>query len=50
LQHARTAILESAAPLSTVAISCGFYDQAHLTRAFRRQYGITPARLRGRFT
>lgn len=49
LQHARTAILQSAAPLSRVAVSCGFYDQAHLTRAFRRRYGITPARLRVRF-
>ncbi|HLJ50924.1 MAG TPA: AraC family transcriptional regulator [Bryobacteraceae bacterium] len=49
LQHARTAILESDTPLSRVAVSCGFYDQAHLTRAFRRQYGITPARLRRRF-
>ena len=48
LQHARSAILESAAPLSSVAVSCGFYDQAHLTRAFRRRYGITPARLRRR--
>lgn len=46
LQHARTAILHSAEPLSSVAVSCGFYDQAHLTRAFRRRYGITPARLR----
>lgn len=49
LQHARTAILEGATQLSSVAVSCGFYDQAHLTRTFRRQYGITPARLRGRF-
>jgi AraC-like DNA-binding protein len=46
LHHARAEILQSAAPLSNVAVSCGFYDQAHLTRAFRRRYGITPARLR----
>lgn len=46
LQHARTAILDSAESLSVVAVSCGFYDQAHLTRTFRKKYGITPARLR----
>jgi AraC-like DNA-binding protein len=48
LQHARSAILGSSEALSRIAVSCGFYDQAHLTRSFRRQYGITPARLRGR--
>ena len=46
LQHARSAILESPASLAAIAVSCGFYDQAHLTRAFRRQYGVTPAKLR----
>ncbi len=50
LQHARMEILEGAAPLSSVAVSCGFYDQAHLTRAFRRRYGTTPASLRKRFS
>ena len=48
LQHAREAILESEAPLSGIAVSCGFYDQAHLTRRFRRRYGMTPGMLRRR--
>jgi len=48
LQRARTAILETAAPLSEIAVTCGFYDQAHLTRAFRRRFGTTPGRLRVR--
>lgn len=33
-------------PLCEVAAECGFADQSHLTRAFRRAYATTPARLR----
>jgi AraC-like DNA-binding protein len=33
-------------PLSEVALSLGFYDQAHFSRLFRRTYGLPPARLR----
>jgi AraC family transcriptional regulator len=32
--------------LAEVAYSCGFSDQSHLTRAFRRAYGITPGAFR----
>ena len=28
------------------ALEAGFADQSHMTRAFRRQFGITPARYR----
>jgi AraC family transcriptional regulator len=31
------------AGLSAIAVRCGFADQAHLTRAFRRELGQTPA-------
>ncbi len=48
LQYAHAAVVETSAPLSRIAVSCGFYDQAHLTRVFRRHFGITPARLRRR--
>lgn len=46
LQNARSAVLNGTAPLTEVALFCGFFDQAHLTRAFRRRYGITPGELR----
>ena len=47
LAHARRRILAGTA-LAEVAISCGFYDQSHLTRCFTRQFGITPRRYRER--
>lgn len=31
---------------SDAALGAGFADQSHLTRAFRRQFGVTPARYR----
>src|SRR5207248_1833191 len=33
-------------PLSEVALSCGFADQSHFTREFRRQFGRTPGEYR----
>ena len=41
LRKAR-AMLQSGNPISTAAFSCGFVDQSHLTRVFKRYYGITP--------
>ena len=49
--HARTSILAGVSP-ALAASSAGFSDQAHLTRAFRRFVGPTPAaygRLAGSF-
>jgi Helix-turn-helix domain/AraC-like ligand binding domain len=37
-------LLRSGEPAVRVAASCGFYDQAHLTRHFKRVTGVTPAR------
>ena len=35
--------------LADVALNCGFADQSHLTRVFRRLEGVTPARYRRAF-
>jgi AraC family transcriptional regulator len=35
-------MLSSDAPLSQIAINCGFADQAHFSRQFRRAMGYTP--------
>jgi len=40
--RARREMLEGAQPLAQIAIACGFADQAHLARVFRRSAGLTP--------
>ncbi|MDF2992143.1 MAG: AraC family transcription regulator, partial [Microbacterium sp.] len=40
---ARRLLLNGATPAS-VAVKAGFYDQAHLTRHFRKVLGTTPGR------
>jgi AraC family transcriptional regulator len=46
IARARTLLLSTDSPLVEVAISCGFADQAHMTRLFRRLTGLTPGALR----
>lgn len=36
--------------LAEIAARCGYYDQAYLTRAFRKQLGVAPAEYRRRHT
>ena len=38
------ALLAAGEPPAAVALTCGFCDQAHLTRVFKRAVGVTPAR------
>ncbi|MHA7873240.1 MAG: helix-turn-helix transcriptional regulator, partial [Hyphococcus sp.] len=39
-------LIKAAAPLSTLSLDCGYSDQSHMTRTFRRYFGFTPAHLR----
>jgi AraC family transcriptional regulator len=47
LERARAAIERGdGEALGAIALRLGFADQSHLTRLFRRRYGVTPASLR----
>jgi AraC family transcriptional regulator len=46
LARARALLATGERPLSDVALACGFYDQSHFTRLFRRETGVTPAAYR----
>ena len=35
-------VLRQGEPISGVAFACGFADQSHLTRVFKRHFGLTP--------
>jgi AraC family transcriptional regulator len=48
IEWAARELLRSAAPISTIALQAGFYDQAHFTNVFRRLLGTSPARYRDR--
>jgi AraC-like DNA-binding protein len=43
LEHARVLLSRSDKPVQAVATQCGFADAAHLSKAYRRAFGITPA-------
>jgi len=42
--HMARRMLAGVQPIVEVAIDSGFADQSHLTRAFVRQFGVTPGR------
>ncbi len=47
VQRAAGAIV-SGAPLSSAAVEAGFADAAHLSRTFKRMFGLTPSVLQRR--
>ncbi|MBS0420058.1 MAG: helix-turn-helix transcriptional regulator [Proteobacteria bacterium] len=46
VERARQLLVDGQLPLKAIGQDSGFYDQAHLTRAFRAAYGTTPSRYR----
>lgn len=46
LEWAAAELAGTETPLAVLAVEAGFCDQSHFTRAFRRLYGVTPARFR----
>ena len=48
LTRALRLVRDTTQTLAAIALRTGFYDQAHLTRAFRRHLNITPAEYRRR--
>jgi AraC family transcriptional regulator len=43
IELASQLMMESSTPLSQIALKCGFNDQAHLCKRFRKHTGATPA-------
>jgi AraC family transcriptional regulator len=43
VERAKRMIRSTREPLCQVAVACGFADQAHLCRSFRRWVGVSPA-------
>jgi PAS domain S-box-containing protein len=46
LLMARWRLKNTEAPLGSIALECGFYDQSHFTRAFQKAHGISPLQYR----
>jgi AraC-like DNA-binding protein len=44
------ALVYTKQPLSEVALACGFADQSHFTREFRRHFGRTPREYRAHYS
>ncbi|HYM70106.1 MAG TPA: helix-turn-helix transcriptional regulator, partial [bacterium] len=46
VERARS-LLRNGVPIAEAAAAVGFYDQAHLTRQFKRVIGVTPGQYVG---
>ncbi len=50
LLMSRRQLEETHRSVGDIALDCGFYDQSHFNRAFRKHVGMTPLSYRKRFT
>ena len=48
LAKAKALLVHGRAPIAQIAIACGYSEQSALTRALRREHGLTPADFRKR--
>jgi AraC family transcriptional regulator len=46
VERAKTLLHRTNPPLHDIACICGFADQSHMTREFRKRVGVTPGRYR----
>ena len=46
LERTAVLLLFSSVRLPDIAVACGFADQSHMTRSFRRVYGLAPGQFR----
>lgn len=46
LEKAKALLSQSALPISEIALACGFFDNAHFTRSFGKQFGYPPSQVR----
>lgn len=46
VERAKSMMLETADPLCQISLACGFTDQSHLSRVFRRRSGQPPSQWR----
>jgi AraC-like DNA-binding protein len=49
LLMSRRLLEETDAPISSIAVDCGFYDLSHFSHTFRNYTGVSPAAYRKRF-
>jgi len=49
MRMASRALVSTSEPLADVVLSCGFSDQSHFTREFRRHFGRTPREYRDHY-
>ena len=48
VERARMLLERTESPLLDIACTCGFADQSHMTREFKKRVGVTPGRYRSR--